>query len=195
VELGEASQALVTYDAAKTALANAVKVDDVKTLRNKAHAIAAYARQAQDSELLAWAVEIKVRAERRAGELLREMPKHTGAKGIGPIAVPKSDRNAPPTLTALGISKTQSSLWQRVAALPGPLFEQRVAQLQARGGHLSIKSVLTSPVPGDEQEKPQLVDDCNDTLAKLRKRWPDVPRAKIADILEVLVQNVRRGLL
>ncbi|MBC7704314.1 MAG: hypothetical protein H7274_10295 [Rhodoferax sp.] len=39
-------------------------------IRDKAEAMAAYARQAKDTEMIQWATAIKVRAERRCGELL-----------------------------------------------------------------------------------------------------------------------------
>ena len=39
------------------------------------------------------------------GELLRDMPKASGAKGVGPIAVAPSDRNTTPTYAEQGIDK------------------------------------------------------------------------------------------
>lgn len=44
----------------------------------------------------------------RLGEMLKATPKNTGAKGIGPIAVPDENRNQPPTLADLGIDKKVS---------------------------------------------------------------------------------------
>lgn len=101
---------LVRYDAARKALQSAVHVDEVKDIRDKAAAMAAYARQANDTELQQWATEIKVRAERRAGELLAQMPK---AKGGNPnLPTPTADvgvESAAPTLADLGITYNQSS--------------------------------------------------------------------------------------
>jgi hypothetical protein len=82
----------VVCDAARRALADACRVDEVKLIRNKAHAIAAYAKQAKDTELIGRATEIKVRAERPTGELLKETDKHPGNKGAGRGKVRRSSR-------------------------------------------------------------------------------------------------------
>jgi hypothetical protein len=65
--------------------------------------------------------EIRLRAERKAGELLRQMEK---AKGGNPNL---SHRPTGSTLSDLGITRDQSSQWQRLAAVPEPEFEAALA--------------------------------------------------------------------
>lgn len=70
---------LAIYANAKSAIAEYKTVDQVKDFRDKALAIEAYAKQAQDFELERDAAVARVRAERRCGELLAEMDKSKGA--------------------------------------------------------------------------------------------------------------------
>ena len=65
---------LVKFDAAKQAIETAASIDEVKDIRDRAEAFRAYAKQAHFSlKMQNQCSEIKVRAERRAGNLLGEM--------------------------------------------------------------------------------------------------------------------------
>ncbi len=68
--------------------------------------------------------EIKVRAERRAGELLKAKEKHRGFPDI----VQSHDVTPPPKLEEIGISRKQSSRWQAIADIPEPVFEEHIAR-------------------------------------------------------------------
>lgn len=172
--------ALTKYNAARSALAEAHAVDEVKNIRDKAEAMAAYARQAHDTEMIAWVTEIKVRAERRAGELLAEMPKNTGAKGIGPIAVTSYDRNTK-TLDDLGISKNESSRWQKLAAVPEDKFEQAVSAAKEIAGEVTTAAMLRAAKETQPQKvaapAPAIEPDPDDDLLEAYTREVEENRA------------------
>src|SRR5580704_16921715 len=72
---------LEKLDQARSYLVQAHDLMSVKDVRDKAIAIKIYAKEQKASEeLVQKAEEIRVRAERRLGELLKEMPKNQGAK-------------------------------------------------------------------------------------------------------------------
>lgn len=152
--------ALIRYEAARVALAEAHRVDEVKDIRDKAEAMAAYARQAKDSELIQYATEIKVRAERRCGEMLTTTEKNRGAAGVGPIEVARYDRDTP-TLAQMGISKDESSRYQQLAAMPADHFETAVATAKATAGEVTTAFMLreakrnkpAKPMKGKKAEK------------------------------------------
>jgi hypothetical protein len=79
---------LVRYDAMCQAIARAYEVDEVKEVRDQAIALEHYLRLAKNVEAERQCCEIRLRAERKAGELLKKMDKN---KGGGPLKNPSDD--------------------------------------------------------------------------------------------------------
>jgi N6-adenosine-specific RNA methylase IME4 len=119
---------LIRYDAACKALAEATRIDDVKQIRDVAVAAQAYAKQAKDRQLIERATKIRKRAERRAGQLLRQMAKsgerHTGRNKQN-LRGSRAATPVEPKLADLGISKTESSRWMKLADMDEETFEAK----------------------------------------------------------------------
>jgi phage N-6-adenine-methyltransferase len=121
---------LVRYDAMRRAIAEAYAVDEVKDLRDRAAALEHYARQAGNTEAERRCCEIRLRAERKAGQLLTDMPKDKGGRPEkNPSFDPTGFRDVK-TLADLGVTRDQSSQWQKVATLPEEAFEEALNRLE-----------------------------------------------------------------
>lgn len=155
---------LVRYEQARYALAECQRVDEVKDIRDKAEAMAAYARQAKDTEMIQWATEIKVRAERRCGELLRSnvaTPVERGQQGAKVRWDGKSEDATSHSLTLaeMGLTKDQSSRYQSLAGMSEEHFETAVATAKDTAGQVTTafmlreaKRVSQTPVRGQKAE-------------------------------------------
>jgi N6-adenosine-specific RNA methylase IME4 len=132
--------ALVRYDAARRALAEARQVDEVKDIRDKAVAMAAYARQAKNKDLEADATEIRMRATRRLGQMMSEQRTTVGLnKGAarpqerGLENNPRSD--ALPTLVSQGIDKNLAQQGRIFGAMSDEKFESAVKEAREHAAY------------------------------------------------------------
>lgn len=134
---------LVRYEAARTALAECRAVDEVKDIRDKAVAMEAYARQAKDTRMMQDAAEIKVRAERRLGELIAQQKATVGLNSgqllRGSAMEPREDK---PTLADAGIDKKLSMRSQQLAAMPDDQFETTIATARDTAQTVSSSMLL-----------------------------------------------------
>lgn len=144
--------ALVKYETARRALAECRSMDEVKGWADKAAAMQAYGRMAKDKTLEVDAAEIRIRAERRLGELISAqklgagLNRGTVLKGgtaqSSPVVV-SDDRRSKPTLADAGVSKDLSSRAQKLAAVPEAEFEAEVGEwrerVKAEGARVSTR--------------------------------------------------------
>jgi hypothetical protein len=140
----EAGTRLVKYDAMVSAIAAAHKVDEVKDIRDQALALEMYSRLARNTEAEQQACEIRLRAERKAGKLLRRMEKAKGSLRRGITTLPREET---PTLQDLNITKKQSSDWQKLADVPEQEFEAALADPTTKPTTSGIIKVNAEPKP------------------------------------------------
>jgi hypothetical protein len=142
-----ATHELARYDAMCRAIAEAREIDEVKDIRDKSGALEMYARQANDRDLERKVRDIRIRAESKAGELLavREM----SPAGRPPINRSSHTTDLPQKLSDTGISKDQSSQWQKLAAIPRDEFEEALADpvWTPTSRHRRDRSHLQRPIP------------------------------------------------
>lgn len=111
---------LATLERVKEELAVVDSPKDAKSVRDKAEALRTWVKAARASfDALNLCAEIKLKAERRAGELLREQGRRQGERD----QTLQSATFEKPKLEDMGINRTQSSRWQRIAGIPELEFE------------------------------------------------------------------------
>lgn len=136
---GSAETTVALYDRMCAAIAECSRVDEAKDIRDKAMALEMYNRQARNVEAEREAANVRLRAERRAGELLKDLARATPrevaqAGGTAKAATSKGrtkQQSAPSayasTLADLGMSRQTANRYQAVAEIPEEVFEDALA--------------------------------------------------------------------
>ena len=148
-ELSIGGTGLVLYDNMCRAIADACQVDELNDIRDKARALELYAHQARNTEAERQACVIRLRAERRTGELLRDREMAKGgqaSKNRSHAATGSVDKE---TLKEPGITKTQSSRWQQVADVPNDKFEEALAK--PKPSTAAIIQQIKCPAPQQQE--------------------------------------------
>jgi N6-adenosine-specific RNA methylase IME4 len=119
---------LAGYDGMCRAIDAVHLVDEAKEIRDQAMALEVYARQAKNVEAEQKAREIRIRAERKAGQISAKMAKAPGQRtdrqprGTTPRGSTKAEQ-----LRNAGISVDQAKLWEKLAAVPQQNFDASLA--------------------------------------------------------------------
>src|SRR6058998_2612505 len=115
--------ALAKLDMAKRVLAEARDLTEVLKIREVAIAVQAVASSRRAEEAAALAMEVKLRAERKAGEFLSNEVPHKGGR-------PNADTLS--TLSKLHVQQKESQRWQKTAQIPEAKFEQLLTDARTR---------------------------------------------------------------
>jgi hypothetical protein len=114
-----------TYEAARNAIAECERIDECKTWADKAAAMKAYATMRDDRTLHNLALRIQLRAERRCGELLKQIPRADESTRFGQAGDhPPVTRSQ--AASEAGLSEHQRKTALRVAAIPEVEFNRQV---------------------------------------------------------------------
>lgn len=133
---------LAKVSEARRALAHAQTLEDVLSIRDQAKALEACLKIVGESlEAANDAAEVKLRAERKAGEMLAGMEKRDGGDAMKARSHDVTEVS-PPSLSDLGIDKMQSSRWQREAAVDDETFEAYLASCREEQREITQAGLL-----------------------------------------------------
>jgi hypothetical protein len=154
---------LAILDQVARALAQTSDLKEIKNIRDRAEAFRKYAQSAAlGQKIQNHAAAMKLRAERRAGELLAGLEIRGGDRR-------SKARDERLKLADLGIDHNQSARWQREAATPERVFESYIASTTASGKDITAQGLLrlarTLDVSGQNRRAPRNgVAECNGTV-------------------------------
>lgn len=123
------------FNKARQELELAKNIDEVKDIRDKAEALRTYIKQAGYSlDMQNQCAEIKIRAERKAGEMLAEQVKPGNPQFLHDERIVK--------LKDLGIAEIQSHRWQKIASIPVDKFEEHISEITESKEELTSSELL-----------------------------------------------------
>ena len=150
--------ALALRENAQAQLAQIKTLESGVDYLNKVKAIEVWAKaEKKDAELQNMIAEQKIRTQRILGQLLKESEVSKNASnGSNQFALVKTIDQSKRTLSDFGITKDQSSTFQKIAALPEEIFEAEIATAKEESEkrvELTTSRVLFAAKEYEQQKK------------------------------------------
>ena len=130
---------LVKLDQAKTFIAESTDLSELLDFKNKVDAGLLYAKRSNLHEAQNELAEVKLRIDRRLGQILTDKPKQHGAR---PADTTGLQTATPSTYKDIGIEKTEAHRLQQVASVPEEKFEAYVVDTQKAEKEITTADVL-----------------------------------------------------
>lgn len=197
---------LVRYDAMCSAIAECHSIDEVRDLKDKARALELYAKQCRNTDAERKAAEVRLRAERRTGELLKELARATPADAGKASGVARSNVSndvtrshaAAPSpyseaLQRTGISRQSANRYEALANVPRDTFEQAMRDpVKPTTTAILDKAKAVATVQEARAPQPKIPDN----VLWLWGRMRDFEREGFADadtatLLEAMTETMR----
>lgn len=159
---------LVVLDEAFRRLSEVKTLDEIKAIRDKAEAVRSYAQSAKlGLELQNIAAELKLRAERKARDLLSTLKLRGGDRKSNGYR----DRLK---LGDLGISQNQSKRWQKEATVPAEKFNRYIEHAHKSGVEISAAALIriARQLNRDRKPAPSFTDGAQTTRRVAATRCP-----------------------
>jgi hypothetical protein len=177
------NSSMVLYNRMCKAIVECHRIDEIKDIRDKAIALEKYSQQAKNKENERMAREIRLRAERKCGEISAELPVDSGGGDRKSLRYrsPRSGGSDIETKSTIlernGINSRRASEWERSAKIPEKEFEEKLKDPKVSSRKLADYAKSKEP-----PKKP-----------KYKSRWPDLDaRLDLYDGLQRMVEGLKK---
>jgi len=172
------------YEQARTSLEKCARIDECEDWRNKADALASYAKQSQDRSLFEYARRIALRATKRAGVLLKQV-ESMQRTNLGPATTQGSGRYAAGKDAGLSARKIKEAV--RVANVPAGEFER----LTESRDPPTVKAMAILGTKASEWKPPKNFAAATKILGAMRRLSEQIGDADATEIAAAVLPHER----
>lgn len=148
-----ADSSIAILDRATQMLAEIHDIDDAAHLIDLAEAARVYAKQVElGLEAQNHAAEIKIRAQRRAGEILDKICGAQGTRTDLTLLQPET-KFKQDIYDEAGITRVDAHRWQTIAKMPEETFEEYIGQTMAAGKELTTAGAVRTAKEIEQERK------------------------------------------